>query len=496
MIIKSMSRKEPSFGQLVAYMEDIEKSDTQYNIYRNLYGRKLDDIESEFNDNAKYIFKRKNGVYLYHEILSITKSKTLDVSRQKEILRDLAYEYAEKRAPNNLVFGALHDDHEGHLHYHFCISANPLTESKKTRMSKAEFDQFKKGMEKLALEQYPELEQKIVINKEASEKLSNKGAEIKRRTGKTPQRDIVKEKLSKIFSECDTKQAFFEAMSDEGFETYVRGKAIGVRDIENDRKHRLKTLGLLDEFNAMSARIKLDEASNAEQFRADAHGQPDVDMKTKLYNIFAQSESKPCFFNAMEKAGFEVYVRGKTVGVLDVAQGKKHRLKTLGLLDAFNSMSDRIKLDEASSEEKSTQTDGNERDTVSAKKVAKTDRHATSHQQAETDTAQNTENEENTSADEKETATSRTTEQAEQQNETEIEREQARRKAEIEKKRESQRKHEQNNQQDKGKKQWIRQLMLWVKHNVSRVIASQLNKILTYQPLKWKQKTSLHSRSK
>ena len=32
MIIKSMSRKEPSFGQLVEYMSDIDKSDEQYNV--------------------------------------------------------------------------------------------------------------------------------------------------------------------------------------------------------------------------------------------------------------------------------------------------------------------------------------------------------------------------------------------------------------------------------------------------------------------------------
>ncbi len=168
-----MSRKEPSFGQLVAYMQDIDKSETQYNIYQNIYGRKLEDIEAEFQENARLIRKRKNGVYLYHEILSISKNHQLDDKIQKEILREIAYEYAQKRAPNNLVFATLHDDHEEHLHYHFCISANALGDSKKTRMSKKQFDTFKKGMESRALEKYPELAQKVVINKQASEKLSN-----------------------------------------------------------------------------------------------------------------------------------------------------------------------------------------------------------------------------------------------------------------------------------------------------------------------------------
>lgn len=294
-----MSRKIPSFGQLVAYMQDMDKSDTQYNIYRNLYGRKLADIEAEFLENSTLVYKRKNGVYLYHEILSITKSKTLDEKRQKEILRDLAYEYAQNRAPNNLIFGALHDDHEGHLHYHFCISSNAVGERKKTRLSKAQFDTFKKDMEQRVLTNYPELEQKAVINKQAGEKFSNKGAEVKRRTGKTPQRDALKQKLTDIFAQTYTKQDFFTAMSEAGLETYVRGKTIGVIDIAHSRKHRLKTLGLLDAFHTMSNRIQLDEASNKQQAQAEQHEQQAKSSKqsphdsTKTQHDTASDTPKP-----------------------------------------------------------------------------------------------------------------------------------------------------------------------------------------------------------
>ncbi|WP_330177977.1 hypothetical protein [Candidatus Vondammii sp. HM_W22] len=78
MIIKSMSRKKPSFGQLIEYMSDIDKSDEQYNVYQNTYSRKQDDIEQEFLSNAAYVARRKNGNYLYHGILSITKAEKLD----------------------------------------------------------------------------------------------------------------------------------------------------------------------------------------------------------------------------------------------------------------------------------------------------------------------------------------------------------------------------------------------------------------------------------
>ncbi len=257
-----MSRKDKSFAQLIYYMADIDKSDEQYNIYHNLYARNLDDIEAEFMHNAEYVHKRKNGVYMYHEILSITKAEHLDEAKQKVLLRQIAYQYAQQRANNNLIFATLHDDHDHHLHYHFLISSNAVGDSKKTRLSKTQFDRFKKDLEKYTLEHFPELEQQVVINRQASEKLSRKGGERKRRTGKTPQRDILKNKLSHILENAATKQEFFTALNELQLELYVRGKSIGVRDTENNRKHRIKTLGLDEAFKTMSERIDLDEASN------------------------------------------------------------------------------------------------------------------------------------------------------------------------------------------------------------------------------------------
>ena len=254
-----MARKTPSFRQLIDYMSDIEKSDEQYSVYQNLYSRNNEDLESEFLRNVEYMKKRKNGNFMYHEILSITKAQKLDEKQQKKILRSVAYEYAKRRAENNLIFGTLHDDHDDHLHYHLLISANALNESKKTRLSKTQFDKLKKEMEARVLKHHPELEQKVVINQQAEEKLSRKGAEQKRRTGKTPQRDELKAKLQEIFSRCDSKEDFFSALSDAGLEFYVRGKTMGVKDLANDRKHRLKTLGLLDEFNSLSDRIEMNE---------------------------------------------------------------------------------------------------------------------------------------------------------------------------------------------------------------------------------------------
>lgn len=263
MIIKSMSRKSPSFGQLINYMADVEKSQQKYFVYHNIYGRKAADLEAEFVANAKFVQRRKNGVYLYHEILSIKSPESLAKETQKELLRDIAYDYAKQRADSCMVFGALHDDHDDHLHYHLLISANHCGQAKKHRMTKAEFDSFKKTLEAQVLSQYPQLQQGVVINRQAGEKLSNKGSEIKRRTGQTPQRDYLKAKLESIFSTAQNKQSFFESMSAANLEIYARGKTLGVRDLEAERNHRLATLGLLDDFNELSKRIELGQAAQA-----------------------------------------------------------------------------------------------------------------------------------------------------------------------------------------------------------------------------------------
>jgi len=255
MIIKSMSRKDASFAQLMEYMES-GRADSNYTIYHNLYSRDQDDVTDEFKQNSAYLKRRKNGNYLYHEVISITRSNKISLARQKEKLRDIVYDYVQQRAGKNLAYAAMHDDKEDNLHYHVIISANEVQSKKRFRLTKAKFDGIKKALENRVLENYPELEQKQIINKVASEKLSNKGAEIKRRTGKTPQRDQVKAKLKSIFAYAKNKEELLRAFDKAGLDFYIRGNTPGVKDRQTNRKHRLKTLGFLDEFNEMDNMIK------------------------------------------------------------------------------------------------------------------------------------------------------------------------------------------------------------------------------------------------
>lgn len=104
MIIKSMSRKVPSFGQLLGYI-DREQGQEAYRIRHNLMGRSPEAIRDEFERNGKLLSRRKNGVYLYHEIISITRASGLSEREQKERLHDIAQSYIAARCRDNGSIG-------------------------------------------------------------------------------------------------------------------------------------------------------------------------------------------------------------------------------------------------------------------------------------------------------------------------------------------------------------------------------------------------------
>ncbi len=257
MIIKSMSRKEPSFSQLLDYMES-GRADERFTIHHNLFGHTHEQIKEEFFLNSKLLRRRSGGNYMYHEVISISRSKRLKLDEQKENLRQITLDYIRNRAKSNLAYGALHDDHDNNIHFHLIISANEIQSRKRYRLPKHEFAQIKKTLEKRVLEHYPELQQKELINRKPEEYLSNKGGELKRRTGKTPQRDLIREKVRKIFEQAATREALLAGFDKEGLDFYMRGNNPGVIDRDTGRKYRVKTLGVMPQFQVVSQKIEAD----------------------------------------------------------------------------------------------------------------------------------------------------------------------------------------------------------------------------------------------
>lgn len=259
-----MSRKKASFSQLIDYIY-AGASSQRFTCYHNTTERHAEGLKREFETNSRHLRARKNGVSLYHEIISIKRAEHLSVEAQKEKLAQLVRSYLEARAPHQLAFGMIHDDHAEHLHFHLVISSNTVDSQERVRLSKKQFNDIQTHLERHVLTHYPELEQQAVFTpnltpeqkqaKTEKARLSKKGAELKRRTGKTPERDQVKETLETIFATSTTPQDFTEAMNKAGFTFYQRGQYAGITD-RDGRKYRFATLGLAEHWTTFDEKMR------------------------------------------------------------------------------------------------------------------------------------------------------------------------------------------------------------------------------------------------
>lgn len=294
MIIKSMSRKVPSFGQLLGYI-DRDEGQEAYRIRHNLLSRDPARIRAEFEGNGDLLQRRKNGVYLYHEIISITRAKGLSPEAQKERLYEIAQSYIAARCSDNLVFGGLHQDKEHSYHYHLMISANRAGETGRFRLSKAQFREIQVGLENHVLQKFPELEQKVAIGKRSDRKLSRSENELERRTGSRPKREDVLQRVRDAFATASDRDSLLEALGRNDLELYVRGKNLGVIDHESGKNHRLKTLDaeMSDRIEGLmmeGLRTEKKIASEGEKEKAPNHETEAQDQKP---NHDRKTDSRP-----------------------------------------------------------------------------------------------------------------------------------------------------------------------------------------------------------
>lgn len=313
MIIKSMSRKHASFAQLIDYIEGEAKlRSRKYSVFHNTYSRTTDRLKAEFMENSEHLRYRKNGVFLYHEVVSITRTQQIDEDQQKTALKQIVEEYLSHRGKHNLAYAVLHEDTE-HLHFHIVMSANEAGERDRMRLSKQKFAEIQTNLEAWVLEKHPELEQKAVFYKnqtaeerekkaeakakgkhETSQKthLSNKGEELKRRGGKTSIRDDMQEKLADIFTTATDPRHFADLLEKAGFKLYQRGQQYGVTDSQG-KKYRLNKLGLSEAWGKFEAKMmeKLQgkDAQKVEPGATQKTDPPDPEQTEKQTTAQAQT---------------------------------------------------------------------------------------------------------------------------------------------------------------------------------------------------------------
>lgn len=274
MIIKSLSRKasggagggKSPFKTLIRYMtRGIEDEEGRAVLWHNFFGHEgiaESEILDTFESNATELRDRKNGNVLYHEMLSFSAGHTLSGETLYRAVADVGQEYLRERAPNQLGYGVIHLDTD-HIHLHLLLSANEVGKSPRVRLSKKDFSDIQKRVERFTLERYPELGQSLVYdrgNQVTREKLKTQVHEqaMKSRTGGRSRKEDLKSALHQVFERAQSRDELQTLADALGVQFYTRGKSVGVMVHDPDgteRRHRLSTLGLMEHYQMTEGRL-------------------------------------------------------------------------------------------------------------------------------------------------------------------------------------------------------------------------------------------------
>ena len=297
MIIKSLSRSDQSFTQLLGYLTRAPHSGTNpekaldqtqkygRDLAQNLFAYldkdqptapdynptilyNLDDgaispqsIIAQFKTNAELLPERRNGVTFYHEILSFHKADTPNLSHA--IMEDLTRQYLAMRAPRALAVAKCHFD-TGNKHVHIMISSNDLGKAKRNRLSKAEFKQIKYDLETYQYENFPliihSFAQPAPFKKRKSRKLKDQlpNAEQAAAIAKTAADKLSRKELQALILHTLTlatsNDEFLTSLNEVGFELVRRGNTLTLRNDQTKQRARLSTLGVLDKYQDAQTR--------------------------------------------------------------------------------------------------------------------------------------------------------------------------------------------------------------------------------------------------
>jgi hypothetical protein len=211
----------------------------------NIKGKNIKEWEEQFNENETYRKqKRKDSVFVFHDILSWHKDDAKNISLEK--MQDMAREYINLRNPNGMYIAVPHFDKE-HYHLHICCSGVEHHTGKSLRLPKNKLVKVKQAIQNYQIEKYPELSHSIVQHGKGDKNIqSEKEYQYKRRTGKETNKNQILVILQTSYKNALSKKHFFESLIRHNVSTYSRnGKAAGV--VYMGRKFRFNRLGFTEE---------------------------------------------------------------------------------------------------------------------------------------------------------------------------------------------------------------------------------------------------------
>ena len=236
MILKSMTRKTPTWGQLLEYM--VKDSDRykdldglSFILKHNVSGHNIREWTRSFEETEeRRVNQRVNNVKVFHEILSWSNKDVKHMSLEK--MKEMARQYITIRNENASYIAVPHRDKK-HWHVHFCISAVEAKTGKAIRVSREEFKAIKEKIQQFQIEKYPELSNSVVNHsKKAKQPVIEPEYQQTKRTGQLSEKEKMKQQLETIFRSSTSKADFYTKVHEQGLSTYERGgKVCGIEEI-------------------------------------------------------------------------------------------------------------------------------------------------------------------------------------------------------------------------------------------------------------------------
>jgi len=259
MIIKSMSRKTPSFDQLTSYM--LTPEGARIGLAHNFpaSAQTPADIIREFTDNHALLPSRVNGNAMYHDILALEPNTDVPKREQITALRKIAARYLDRRAPQQLALGVIHAE-TAHIHMHLMISSNAVLSKKRVWLTKKDFAEIQQEIEGYRLARFPELGTARHYDKSREGvKRGTREQAAKLRTGTASHKEQLAADLANAFRHARSRKTLDAELAKLGLTIYQRGRSVGVVT-EGGRRYRLTTLGLGEAYTVAAARFELTES--------------------------------------------------------------------------------------------------------------------------------------------------------------------------------------------------------------------------------------------
>lgn len=248
MILKIRTNKRDKFAYVLEYMLGdknrlYDNGGKPFVITHNMKGKGID-ISSwtkQFRENEKLRIRkrRKDGIVLYHEIISFNSLDSKNLTPEK--IEDMIRQYIRLRNPNGSYVVCVHKDRD-HIHAHICTSAINRS-GKNMRLSRKDLADLKKNIQQYQMKRYPELSHSVVQHGSKGTRISEKEQHLKRRTGKMSQREFIQMTVRSCFNRSKSPQDFRERLNEKGLKTYIRGGKVYGVDYAG-RKFRFRTLGI------------------------------------------------------------------------------------------------------------------------------------------------------------------------------------------------------------------------------------------------------------